>query len=75
MREIILYSTHCPKCQVLEKKLLVSGLTFKSVEDHDKIVEVAKRGGFTMAPILEVSDVGLMGFADAVKWVNENSSS
>ena len=63
---IILYSTHCPKCTVLEKKLTKANLTF-TVCDDEKIIE---EHGFTSMPMLQI-DSSLMDFANAIKWVGE----
>ena len=62
---ITLYTTHCPKCVVLEKKLRQKGIEFSVVED---IVEMEKMG-IHYAPALKV-DNELMNFTKAVEWVN-----
>ncbi len=33
---VTLYSTHCPKCDVLEKKLQNKGIKYQAVYDVDK---------------------------------------
>ena len=66
--EVTLFSTNCPKCNVLEKKLNIYGIDYKLVTDVD---EMAKRG-FMSAPMLEV-DGKVMNFIEAVKWVNGGS--
>ena len=67
--DITLYSTHCPKCMVLEKKLQMAGIDYKLVEDADLMIEK----GFASAPILEV-DGEPMIFMDAINWVNRRSN-
>lgn len=67
--DITLYSTHCPKCMVLEKKLQMAGIDYKLVEDADLMIEK----GFASAPILEV-DGEPMVFMDAINWVNGRTS-
>lgn len=62
---IIMYSTNCPKCRVLEMKLKAKGITPSVVTDVDEMV--AK--GMTSAPALEV-DGEMMNFGEAVKWLN-----
>lgn len=62
---VILYSTHCPRCLVLEEKLEDADVKFSIVEDENAI----KDKGFLSAPILEV-DGECMDFSKAVKWVN-----
>lgn len=62
---MILYSTHCPKCEVLKKKLNSNGIDFEEVNDIRIMVEM----GFMTAPILEV-DGKIMNFSEANKWIN-----
>ena len=64
---IILYTTHCPKCKVLEKKLKDNHIDFEVISDEELMIQK----GFTEAPKLEVNDE-LMGFADAMEWLNKN---
>ena len=33
--EVILYSTHCPKCNILEKKLDLGNIKYTTVTDAD----------------------------------------
>ena len=62
--DVILYSTNCPKCKVLEKKLNSSGIDYSIVTD----VDVMERKGFQSAPVLEVDDK-IYEFSEAVKWL------
>ena len=63
-----LYSTECPKCKILEKKLNNKHITFEKITDFD--YNEMKEKGFSFAPILE-NDVGmLMNFSDANKYIN-----
>ena len=64
--KVILYTTHCPKCNVLEKKLKEAAIEFETEDDINKLIEK----GFMSAPILEV-DGNNMDFGAAIKWVNE----
>lgn len=66
MVKIILYSTNCPKCNVLEKKLQSKNIDFEICNDVDLMLSK----GIQQAPYLEV-DNKLMDFSKAVKWVNE----
>jgi glutaredoxin len=61
---ITLYSTGCPKCQVLEKKLNKDGIEFTISNDIDSLIEK----GFMSAPVLRVDDEYLE-FKDAVNWL------
>lgn len=63
--EVILYSTHCPKCVVLEKKLNQKSISYEEVND----VNVMRKKGFLSAPMLEV-DGEIMDFKTANNWIN-----
>ena len=63
--DVILYSTGCPKCSVLEKKLSSTGIEYEIVNDADLMI--AK--GFTSIPMLEV-DGKALDFKKALEWVN-----
>ena len=61
-----LYSTGCPKCQVLKKKLDAAGINY-TIESN---IEIMKDKGFLQVPILEV-DGKHMSFTEANKWIGE----
>ena len=63
--KVLLYSTHCPRCDVLEKKLQQKNIQFEEVND----VEIMMKKGYMSAPMLEVDDVS-MNFKEAVDWIN-----
>ena len=63
---VILYSTGCPKCNILKKKLEDAQIDYNVIEDVD--VMVSK--GLKEVPWLEV-DGNLMNFVDSSKWINE----
>lgn len=64
--KVILYTTHCPKCNVLTAKLKAKGVDYEEVTD----VDIMRDKGFMSAPMLEV-DGKIMTFVEAIKWVNE----
>jgi glutaredoxin-related protein len=66
MAKIILYTTHCPKCEILKKKLTQKDIQFEEVTD----MEVMMAKGFMAAPMLEV-DGEVMDFAKANEWANQ----
>lgn len=68
---MILYSTHCPKCIVVETKLKQAGVEFTVVDDVDKVVEVGNANDITSAPILEADDGKFYDFAEAIKFLKE----
>ena len=66
MEKVILYSTHCPRCIVIETKLKQKNINYEEIND----IKVMESKGFDMAPQLEVDGV-VMNFKDAVKWIGE----
>lgn len=63
---VILYSTGCPKCNILKKKLADAQIDYSVIEDVDVILSK----GLKDVPWLEV-DGNLMNFVDSSKWINE----
>ena len=64
--KLVLYTTFCPKCKVLEKKLSEKNLVYETVTD----VDVMSEKGFQAVPMLEV-DGEVMDFSKAAEWVNK----
>lgn len=62
---IVLYSTHCPKCEILTKKLNSKNIIYDEVDDINEMLQ----RGFMEAPVLEV-DGKFMNYVDANKWIN-----
>lgn len=62
---ITLYSTHCPKCSVLEKKLKQRNIIYTEVND----VSVMAGKGIDAVPVLEV-DGKLMDYKKANDYIN-----
>lgn len=67
---ITLYSTHCPKCKIIEMKLAQKKVDFEMVDDTDAVVEVGRANHILSAPILKV-DEKFYDFSGAVKFINE----
>lgn len=63
---IVVYSTGCPKCGVLERKLNEKGISYEMCTDVDKMLGI----GITSVPVLDV-DGEMMDFQEAVKWINK----
>lgn len=62
---VTLYSTGCPRCDILKKKLYDKKIPFVLVTDKDVMLSM----NLTQVPVLEV-DGELMEYRDAVGWVN-----
>ena len=61
---IVLYSTNCPRCMVLEKKLKSTNIDFTINNDISEMLSL----GFMEAPILQVDDK-YMNFKEAIDWI------
>ena len=66
MEKITMYSSGCPRCKTLKKKLDDAGIQYETFTDVQKMIDM----GFTDVPVLEV-DGQRMQFSDAIKWVRE----
>jgi glutaredoxin len=64
-----LFSTNCPQCKVLEKKLEQKGIQFEITNNIDELIEM----GIKRAPILKTDDGQYLDFSNAIKYVNEVS--
>ena len=62
--EVILYSSGCPKCEILKKKLDNSGIDYQYIEDEQLMIDM----GFKDAPQLKV-DENILNFSQAIKFL------
>ena len=65
-KKIVFYSTHCPRCLILGKKLKEKGIQYEENNDVQAMLDK----GLEMAPALEV-DGKMMDFKEAVAWIKE----
>lgn len=63
--KVDLFTTHCPKCLVLEQKLKEKNIEYTEHTDVDQML----RMGYTTVPILTV-DAKEYSFGEAVQWIN-----
>lgn len=61
-----MYSTGCPKCRVLAKKLDSKNIQYTIVDDVNKMLEM----GIVSVPYLQIDDV-LMNYKESVEWINK----
>ena len=66
MNKVVLYSTGCPKCKILEQKLDMKNIEYEKTNDVSELVKM----GFTSAPVLKIDDEYLE-FKTANEWINE----
>jgi len=65
LTKIILYTTHCPKCNVLTKKMRSKNIKFSEISDVSKMTKL----GITTVPVLNV-DGKLLDFKEANDYIN-----
>ena len=64
--KVILYSTHCPKCKVLETKIKTKNIEYEEIND----MKIMKEKGFASMPMLEV-DGTIMDFKTAFRYIDK----
>ena len=63
--EVVLYSTGCPKCTVLKKKLQAKNIEFTEINDVDTMLKM----GLDEVPVLKV-DNKIMQANEAMAWMD-----
>jgi len=63
---IVLYTNHCPCCEVLESRMKAAGIRYRAVDDVRMMLEM----GLTTMPMLETDDL-MMNYPAALKWLEE----
>ena len=66
---IVLYSTNCPRCRVLEAKLNLKNIPYGINMDVDKMEKI----GIMSVPMLEV-DGEMFDFKKATEWINQQEA-
>ena len=64
MDNLILYTIHCPKCIVLQKKLDAKGLNYTTCEDTNTMQKL----GINLLPVLQVNNK-FLSFSEAVQYI------
>lgn len=63
--EIVLLTTGCPQCHVLEAKLNQKNVDYTTIFGEEEIIRL----GFTSSPLLKVGDE-VLDFMRAIKYIN-----
>lgn len=66
--DIILYTSHCPKCKVLEVKLQKAKVDYKEVEINQNNIDYLISNGIMSAPCLKV-DGEMLEFTKALEFL------
>lgn len=65
MNKIIVYSTGCPRCNVLKAKLDQLNIQYDVETDKDLMISL----GMQSAPAMSVNGGKLMNFNESIKWI------
>lgn len=65
---VTLYSTGCPACKVLKKKLDAAGILY----NENTCVDEMNKLGITRVPVLIVDDT-MLGLAEASQWITKQT--
>lgn len=63
--KITFYTTNCPKCEILKKKLDTKNISYNICDDVNIMIEK----GFKNAPVLEVDEI-IYNFKEAINFIN-----
>lgn len=64
--EVIFYTTHCPQCNILSKKLEAKNIQYSTVDNVETMLGL----GLTTAPALSIDGGAPMNFKESVNWIN-----
>lgn len=64
---IVLYSNHCPKCDIVKDKLNAKKIEYTLVDDEHVLTDK----GFDLMPVLEVDGVLLTNMLDINNYINK----
>lgn len=68
MPNIVVYTIHCPACNILEKKLQKAGIEYSVVDDETKMTNIEQ------FPMMSVDCGPLMTLKEANQWIKENAN-
>lgn len=68
---VTLYTTNCPKCKILKKKLELANIDFTEVSGPEEILKL----GFMEAPVLGINEHIFYAFPAAVEWIKTKKGS
>lgn len=64
---MILYSNHCPRCDVLKRKLDDKGIIYDLCDNTNIMIDK----GFMSSPKLELDNGEILDFVQAINWVQK----
>ena len=69
--EIVLYSTHCPKCQAIEMILKNKKINFELEDNKEEVLSVADSNGIKEMPFAKIGDK-IYNCKELQKWIKEH---
>ena len=69
--KVLLYTSSCPQCRNLEKKLKEKNIEIieRNIVDSEDDLNYIMDKGFNHAPVIELENGDMMKYADALKWI------
>lgn len=64
--KILLYSTGCPKCNILKQKMNMKNISYEEISDLKTLQDL----GLQTVPYLQIDNEQLMNFLEANEWIN-----
>lgn len=64
---IILYSSNCPRCKVIESKLKTNSMNYIVNSDTNEM----RSKGFTEVPMIQLPDGTILNFHEAIIWLRD----
>ena len=68
MPNVVVYTIHCPACNILEKKLQKAGIEYSVIDDETKMTNIEQ------FPMMSVDCGPLMTLKEANQWIKENAN-
>ena len=68
MDYVVVYTIHCPACNILEKKLQKAGIEYSIVDDETQMTCIEQ------FPMMQVNCGPLMTLKEANQWIKERTN-
>ena len=68
MEYVIVYTIHCPACNILEKKLQNAGIAYSVVDNPEEMQHIEQ------FPMMSVNCGPLMTLKEANQWIKERTN-
>ena len=65
---VVVYTIHCPACNILEKKLQKAGIEYSIIDDVEKMPKIEQ------FPMMSINCGPLMTLKEANQWIKERTN-